>query len=205
MGSPLALFPLGTVLFPEMLMPLHVFEPRYRMLLRRSLEREEPFGVALIKSGVEVGGPADPHPVGTTARVVGATALPDGRSLIVCQGERRFAIESIDAEREPYLVATVRYLEEDDGADATVLADAAAEAFGEYLSGILAATHEPRSETPLNGLRTGSPREVSYRIAAALGIDAAERQRLLEARARAELSVRRGRPHGRPRRRRRCR
>lgn len=181
MAETLPLFPLGTVLFPGMLMPIHIFEPRYRLLLRRSVESERPFGVVLIKSGVEVGGPAEPHGIGTSARVVGATPLPDGRALVVCRGDRRFAIDELHADREPYLVADVDYLEEDDGPDAGPLADSAADAFAQYLGGILATSAEPRSDVPTaEDLRAGTPREVSYRIAGALGIDASERQRLLE-------------------------
>src|SRR5207247_4919965 len=106
------LFPLGSAPFPGMLLPLHIFEPRYRLLVKRSIEKEEPFGIVLIKSGPEVGGPAEPHRVGTTARVMGSTPLPGGRSFIIARGERRFEIGSIDAEREPYPVARVRHLAE---------------------------------------------------------------------------------------------
>jgi len=175
------LFPLGSVLFPGMLLPLHIFEPRYRLLVRRSIEREEPFGIVLIKSGQEVGGPAEPHRVGTTARIMGSTPLPGGRSFIIARGERRFEIESIDAEREPYLVASVRYLAEDDGVEASELADRAADLFGQYLTGIVSTSNDARTEVPLGEIREGTPAEVSYRIAGGLGIDAAERQRLLEA------------------------
>lgn len=176
----LPLFPLGSVLFPGMLLPLHIFEPRYRLLLQRALQNDQPFGIVLISSGPEVGGRAEPHRIGTTARVVGTTPLPGGRSFIIVRGERRFAIESIDAEREPYLVAEVRYLEEDDGEDAAALADRAADAFGQYLTGIMSTSNDARTEVPLGELREGTPAEVSYRIAGGLGIDAAERQRLLE-------------------------
>lgn len=176
----LPLFPLGSVLFPGMLLPLHIFEPRYRLMLQRSLQKDAPFGIVLIKNGVEVGGGAEPHRVGTTARVVGTTPLPGGRSFIIARGERRFEIDTIDAEREPYLVGDVRYLDEDAGADAEALADRAADAYGQYLTGILAMSTEPHTATPLPEIREGSPSDVSYRIAGGLGIDAAERQRLLE-------------------------
>jgi Lon protease-like protein len=176
----IALFPLGSVLFPGMLLPLHIFEPRYRLLLQRAIQNDEPFGIVLIKSGVEVGGPAEPHRIGTTARVVGTTPLPGGRSFIIVRGERRFEIEKIDADREPYLVGDVRYLDEDDGGDAEGLADRAADEFGQYLTGLLATSTDARTEPPLGELREGTPAEVSYRIAGGLGIDAAERQRVLE-------------------------
>ncbi|HEX9495467.1 MAG TPA: LON peptidase substrate-binding domain-containing protein [Candidatus Limnocylindria bacterium] len=176
----LPLFPLGSVLFPGMVLPLHIFEPRYRLLVQRAVQSDEPFGIVLIKSGVEVGGPAEPYRIGTTARVIGTTPLPGGRSFIIARGERRFEIASIDAEREPYLVGQVRYLDEDDGADAAPLADRAASAFEDYLTGILATSSDARSDTPLADIREGDPNEISYRIAAGLGIDPAERQRLLE-------------------------
>src|SRR5438445_11933836 len=100
----LPLFPLGSVLFPGMHLPLHIFEPRYRLLVKRSVERDEPFGIVLIKSGPEVGGAAEPYHVGTTARIIGSTPLPGGRSFIIARGERRFEIESIHADRDPYLM-----------------------------------------------------------------------------------------------------
>ncbi|MHB8630895.1 MAG: LON peptidase substrate-binding domain-containing protein [Candidatus Limnocylindria bacterium] len=176
----LPLFPLGSVLFPGMLLPLHIFEPRYRLLLQRAVQNDQPFGIVLIRSGAEVGGPAEPHRIGTTARVVGTTPLPGGRSFIIARGERRFQIDQVDAEREPYLVGLVRYVGEDDGADAEHLADVAADAFGQYLTGLLSTSTDARSESPLGDLRDGTPAEVSYRIAGGLGIDASERQRLLE-------------------------
>jgi len=178
----LPLFLLGSVLFPAMLLPLHIFEPRYRLMLQRSLQTDVPFGVVLIKSGVEVGGSAEPHHVGTTARVVGTTPLPGGRSFIIARGERRFEIDRVDAEREPYLVGEVRYLDEDPGNDpaAESLADRCADAYGQYLTGMLATSTDAHSELPLGELREGTPSDVSYRIAGGLGIDALERQRLLE-------------------------
>ena len=178
----LPLFPLGSVLFPGMLLPLHIFEPRYRLMVQRSLQTDAPFGIVLIKSGMEVGGPAEPHRIGTTARIVGTTPLPGGRSFIIARGERRFEIDRVDPDREPYLVGDVRYLEEDAGTDpgAELLADLVADAYGQYLTGILAMSAEAHTDLPLGQLREGSPRDVSYRIAGGLGIDAAERQRLLE-------------------------
>lgn len=179
-SAALPLFPLGSVLFPGMLLPLHIFEPRYRLLVKRSLERDEPFGIVLIKSGPEVGGPAETFRIGSTAKIMGSTPLPGGRSFIIARGERRFEIGSVDSDREPYLIARVRYLMEDDGADASELADRAADLFGQYLTGIVSTSTDARTEVPLGEIREGTPAEVSYRIAGGLGIDAAERQRLLE-------------------------
>ena len=75
----LPIFPLGTVLFPGMPLPLHIFEERYKRMIGRCLDGDRAFGVTLLKSGREVGGPAIPHEVGTIARIVQA-----GRSTFFC-------------------------------------------------------------------------------------------------------------------------
>ena len=179
MAEPLPLFPLDTVLFPGMLMPLHIFEPRYRLLVRRSLEKQRPFGIVLARD--ESGG--EPYGVGTSATIVAHTPLPDGRSFIVVRGLRRFAIASVDGDAEPYLVGQVEYLDEEEGEGAGPLADLAADAFSEYLNGILAASNEARTDAPGTAdIREGSAGSVAYRVAGGLAIDAEERQRLLEAR-----------------------
>src|SRR5690349_7269045 len=132
MADSIPLFPLNNVLFPDMLMPLHVFEPRYRLLVKRCLGRNEPFGIVLIKEGPEVGAGSTPETIGTTAEIVGHQPLPDGRSFIVVRGARRFRIVSLDRS-EPYLMGTVHYLDEDDGHEDAQLAGLAADGFSEYL------------------------------------------------------------------------
>ncbi|MFN2521073.1 MAG: LON peptidase substrate-binding domain-containing protein [Candidatus Limnocylindria bacterium] len=174
----LPLFPLGLVLFPDMLVPLHIFEPRYRLLVRRCIDKEEPFGVVLTGSSED--GRTGTRQVGTTARIVGGKPLPDGRSFIVVRGERRFAIEGLIEDEEPYLVGRVRYLPEDDGADAQDAAEATIDAFVEYLLSVLTITGETRGEPPDADIRSGTPRDIAYRIAGGLAIDTGEQQRLLE-------------------------
>ena len=127
----LPLFPLSSVLFPGALMPLHIFESRYRLLIRRCIERRQSFGIVLIRSGSEVGASAEPHAIGTEARIVAESPLVDGRSYIVTRGHRRFAVERIVADAEPYLVGHVRYLDEPDGVGAADHASQAREALGE--------------------------------------------------------------------------
>ena|SRR2546423_2540044 len=181
MGDLLPLFPLGSVLFPGALLPLHIFEPRYRVLIRRSVETKRSFGVVLIRSGDEVGPPAEPHEVGTEARIVAASALPDGRSYIVTQGQRRFTIDRLISDAEPYLVGKVRYLEEPEGTSAAGRVTDALEALGAYLVAVLAVTEDGRGERALTDeLRTATPVDIAYRIAATLAVDPSERQALLE-------------------------
>ena len=112
----LPLFPLHSVLCPGVALPLHIFEECYRLMVGRCIERSEPFGVVLIRDGREigplVGRLAD---VGTTAMIRRAGRYPDGRLDIVTVGARRFRLDSVDATREPYLVADVTYIDESVG------------------------------------------------------------------------------------------
>jgi Lon protease-like protein len=177
----LPLFPLGAVLFPGALMPLHIFEPRYRLLIRRCMERQRPFGIVLIRNGAEVGGGAEPYEVGTEAKIVAESPLPDGRSYIVTRGGRRFAVESLIADAEPYLVGQVRYLDETDGDRAVDRAEVAREALGAYLLAVVAVTEDTRGERALaDDLRNAPPRDLAYRIAGTLAVDAPQQQALLE-------------------------
>jgi Lon protease-like protein len=86
------MFPLGTVLFPSVYLPLHVFEPRYRELTRRCLDGDRAFGVALIERGNEVGGDDVRTDVGTVARIVEAAELDDGRWVLGTVGVRRIRV-----------------------------------------------------------------------------------------------------------------
>jgi len=177
----LPLFPLGTVLFPGSFLPLHIFEPRYRLLVRRCIEGTRPFGIVLIRSGSEVGGAAEPHGIGTVARIVAVSPLPDGRSYVVTHGERRFALEGVVSDAEPYLVGRVRYLDEPEGDGVAERVAEALDALGGYLLAVLAVTEDERAERALaEGLKDAGPVDVAYRIAGSLAVDAAERQSLLE-------------------------
>jgi Lon protease-like protein len=102
------LFPLGLVLFPGMMLPLHIFEPRYREMINRCIDEEIPFGVVLIKDGKEVGSQATPYEIGTAARITHVERKPDGRMDVVVVGTRRFGIEKLKHER-PYLTAQVNH------------------------------------------------------------------------------------------------
>ncbi|HVD51791.1 MAG TPA: LON peptidase substrate-binding domain-containing protein [Candidatus Udaeobacter sp.] len=181
MSELLPLFPLEAVLFPGALMPLHIFEPRYRLLIRRCIERQRAFGIVLIRSGNEVGAGAEPYDVGTEAKIVAESPLPDGRSYIVTRGERRFAVESLIPDAEPYLVGQVRYLDENDGERAVDRAGSAREALGAYLLAVIAVTEDARGERALAAdLRDAPPSTLAYRIAGSLAVEAPEQQALLE-------------------------
>jgi Lon protease-like protein len=131
------LFPLHTVLCPGIVLPLHIFEDRYRALTRHCLDTGAPFGVVLIREGREVG-------VGKSLALAGVGALveireagryPDGRYDLLAAATGRFAIDAVDPEREPYLVADVTPLEDEVGDEARAerLAASAIRRFVRYL------------------------------------------------------------------------
>src|SRR5258707_10636188 len=88
----LPMFPLGSVLFPYALMPLHVFEPRYRQLVDRCLAGDGTFGVVLIERGSEVGGGDVRFDVGTRTRIHRAEQLDDGRWVLLTVGTERISV-----------------------------------------------------------------------------------------------------------------
>ena len=90
----LPMFPLGGVLFPSMVLPLHVFEPRYRALVRDCLDGDGEFGVVLIERGSEVGGDDVRTDVGTMAHILQAEELDDGRWVVAAVGTRRLRVRS---------------------------------------------------------------------------------------------------------------
>ncbi len=88
-----AMFPLGTVLLPDMVLPLQVFEPRYQVLVEHCLTGDLEFGVVLIERGSEVGGGDQRFGVGCLARLLDTRLLDDGRWAVVAVGTRRIRVE----------------------------------------------------------------------------------------------------------------
>lgn len=103
---PLPLFPLNTVLFPGMPLPLHIFEERYKLMVNDCIRDHTPFGVVLIKSGTEVGSAAEPYSIGTSAQITSLERLAEGRFNIETVGQDRFRILELRHDR-PYLSALV--------------------------------------------------------------------------------------------------
>lgn len=99
----LPLFPLNTVLFPGMVLPLRIFEERYKLMISRCLEEIRPFGVVLIREGREVDGGAVPYRVGTTAVIAAVNRLAEGQMRIVAIGNDRFRLHDF-SHGLPYLV-----------------------------------------------------------------------------------------------------
>lgn len=196
MPDRLPLFPLGLVLFPGLLLPLHVFEDRYRVLVSELLEKPEDerrFGVVAIRQGREVGddGVAALHEVGCVAHLRRVSAYDDGRYDLVTTGAERFHLDALERGR-PYLVGEVSWLPEDVGDPdlAGVLDPAVRAALADYLDALGAASGE-EVETPE---LPDDPLTLSYLVGATVLVDLDDRQALLAerdatTRLRAELSL----------------
>jgi uncharacterized protein len=183
-GQPtLPLFPLQTVLLPSAVLPLHLFEPRYRQLAMDLLTEQVPdrrFGIVAIRNSAvrEVETLDHVHAVGCTALLGDSKRLPDGRFDIVTTGERRFRLLTIDRTRAPYLVGKVEWLPDErlppNAQEAAAkLAASARAAHRRYCES--AWDHDawttPEPDT--------DPTDLAYRLAADCLLPLADRQRLL--------------------------
>jgi len=101
------------VLFPGATLPLHVFEPRYRNLVRDALDGDRAFALALLKPGYEpyYEGTPDIYPIGCAGHIDDVVALPDGRFLLTLTGTHRVEFGTMTS-RAPYRRHQVRYLDE---------------------------------------------------------------------------------------------
>jgi Lon protease-like protein len=132
----LPLFPLHAVLCPGIALPLHIFEERYRELVRYCIETSSPFGVVLIRDGHEVGGGTIAFSaIGTTAEIRKAGRYPDGRYDLLVVGTGRFAVEEVTVGEEPYIIADATLLDDEvaDPDEARRLANLATRRFVRYL------------------------------------------------------------------------
>ncbi|KAB2368796.1 MULTISPECIES: LON peptidase substrate-binding domain-containing protein [Actinomadura] len=179
MTERLPLFPLGTVLFPGLVLPLHLFEERYRLLIGDLLERPEPrgFGVVGIELGHEVGEDAARRlaGIGCLAELREARRHPDGRYDIVTTGTRRFRVKELDRSR-PYLQGEVEFLPEEPGAEPGPAARRVRRLFRLYRERLSATGAGPVDDPDL----PDDPVALSYLIAASVVLDGHEKQRLLE-------------------------
>ena len=176
MAVEIPLFPLNAVLFPHALMALHIFEERYRTMMRDCREQGTTFGVIAIREGREVGAGARPYSVGTLAQLRDVEELPDGRYDIELVGASRFRVDAFSRRRQ-YLTGEVSYLE-----DAAVtpagqaLAARVTDAYRDYMEAMRAMTKDAAAPAELHE----EPELLSYLVAAALQVPVADRQRLLE-------------------------
>jgi len=177
MADVLPLFPLSEVLFPGMLLPLHIFEPRYRLMIKRCLDEKIPFGVVLISAGTEVGPGADFFHVGTTARIKRVQRAEDGRLYIASIGEQRFRVLSTNQD-QPYLQGSIEVIPEQPGEGARLdpLFDRAMDLLSRYLE-LITGSDQLRDNLKEKEF---SPQALSYTIGTLLQVDRTEKQSILE-------------------------
>ena len=176
----LPLFPLNLVLFPGMRLPLHIFEERYKAMIGDCIDREAPFGVVLIKEGPEVGGPAEPFRVGTTARITQVQRLEEGRLNLLAQGERRFELVEVTQEI-PHLVGLVSFMREETGETPPSLVGQVGEEYGFFLRHLstLAGGWNTPVQVPENPLTLSF--EAAATLTGSIELPQSMRQELLEA------------------------
>jgi uncharacterized protein len=180
MSERLPLFPLGTVLYPGLLLPLHIFEERYRQLMRDLLAGPEPrrFGVIAIRKGRETGidGVSSLHDIGCTATLRQVVEQTDGTFDILVAGTSRFRLQALN-DSWAYLRADVDPLPEQTGDEAAAAAAVGAvqRAFRGYLDALAArgVTQQGMQDMP------DEPVLLSYLVAATMVIDLPFRQALL--------------------------
>lgn len=176
----LPLFPLKTVLFPGTPISLHIFEPRYKLMIEQCLQTGDPFGVVLIRDGAEASGPlADPYSIGTTAQIAHVERLDNGHMNIIAIGVERFEIQDVDRDRKPYLVGTVETRPLDQQAETQTLAYAGqrlrpwVERYIKVLSSVTENGDFDSAQLP------DEPTALAYLAAALLQIPADQKQNLL--------------------------
>lgn len=193
-STTIPLFPLGTVLFPGVVLPLHVFEPRYRALVRRLMapDASPEFAVVAIRQGIDTGvdGARALHDIGCTAQLRQVTPLADGRYDIVAVGARRFRLLDVDARSEPYLCGRVEWLPDapSPASESEVVASSVRELFGRCRELLRSYARETRvggahATLPPAGPATlpEDPRLLSHLVAATAPFTLDDRQSLLAA------------------------
>lgn len=174
----LPMFPLGTVLLPYALLPLHVFESRYRVMIRHVLDGDHEFGVVLIERGSEVGGGDVRFGTGTIARVVQAAELPDGRYALTAVGMTRLRVTRWLPD-DPYPRAEVVPLADEVPRSAGDRAARARVAVALATVSSLARRLDPRIDEAAT--LDDDPVRASYEAAALAPIGPLDAQRVLEA------------------------
>ena len=172
----IALFPLpNLVLFPNIVVPLHIFEDRYKSMINACIDRDEMFGLVLLRSGAEEENEQTIHRVGVSARVVEVERLEEGRMNILCEGESRFRIYRF-TQQMPYWKGTVELFEDQEFRTAESLYDQVAELY----RGVAVLSAKLSGSEPAELVLPESATDLSFMVSYVLDIEHEEKQRLLE-------------------------
>lgn len=170
------IFPLHTVLFPGMPLPLQIFEDRYLQMIEDLGHRDNRFCVAHIVEGQEVGGSAEPARVGCLGEIVDLKPLPGGRFFIIVVGVERVRILSTDGLSKPYLTGSLELLPDDDAGPDIRLVEKARGLFEQYLACLVKLSGDEGRKIPV----PSEPDLLSYMLGTALQVETVVRQGLLE-------------------------
>jgi ATP-dependent Lon protease len=176
----LPLFPLPLVLFPGAPLPLHIFEPRYRIMLADCLEGDREFGIAFRPDGVAERDLPTGH-VGCVARVESTELLPDGRSNVIVRGTDRFALDRYLESTRPYYVAEASSY--DDAEEPPVTLAPGASRVRELFARVGTAARTLQDDPDALPLLPDDPSLLAFAVAALIDLDAPTRQRLLTSRS----------------------
>lgn len=179
MRSEISILLLDLVLFPGMPLPLHIFEPRYRLMIQRCLDADGVFGVALPMPETQNFPHALPVGVGTSTHITQVFPLPEGHFNLLTNGQQRFRINNIRI-TDDYPVAEVDWINDvPSSQDLTSLARDVEEMAQKYFQGLAAESGLDLSgQAPIE--LPDDPYELSMWVAAALPMHSFEKQPLLE-------------------------
>ena len=170
------LFPLpNLVLFPHIVVPLHIFEERYKLMINGCIESGDVFGLVLLRHGAEEETEDTIHRVGVTTRIVEVERLTEGRMNILCEGERRFRIFRF-TQQTPFWKGDVDFFEDKDHHPTESLYEQVAELYRSVASQSAKLSGSQETEVVLPEFAT----DLSYMVSYVLDIDPEEKQRLLE-------------------------
>lgn len=178
------MFPLGTVLLPGCLLPLHVFEDRYKKMFNDLSGDRQLFGVCLIERGSEVGGGDTRFKVGTVARVLLRRDLDGGRLAIVAGGTNRFRVARWFDEID-YPIAEIEEFDDIEDVESSAIDDV--RPLVTRVNSI--ATELGYPNQPIDPVEQGGPVVRLYHLIDSTPLDVLDRQRLLETPALAERLI----------------
>jgi ATP-dependent Lon protease len=181
----LPLFPLAIVLFPGVPLPLHIFEPRYKQMLRDVQALDSFFGLSYFDDSTAHASGPPVGSVGCVAKITDTQTFPDGRANILTVGVIRYRIESYVERGDPYLVVKVSYFEDEveHDEDLEQSSHEVAETFTRIARAVRIINDE-RANLP--DISDSDPERLSFLVAAAMEIEPDVKQELLELRSTSE-------------------
>jgi Lon protease-like protein len=172
----IALFPLpNLVLFPNIIVPLHIFEERYKLMINGCIDNNQVFGLVLLRGGAEEESEDTIYRVGVTARIVEVERLDEGRMNVLCEGETRFRIFRL-TQQTPFWKGAVDFFEDREQQVPQPLYEQVVDLYRSVaeLSAKLGGSEQPELALPESGA------DLSFMVSYVLDLDSEEKQKLLE-------------------------